>query len=71
MQGKPGISTGCKGSRKHTGYADEKWLWGYLLGRRGRSRKRWGRFRGHLNNGGQELNISYSGMIQFVCNMSP
>ncbi len=24
MQGKPGISLGCKGSRKHTGYADEE-----------------------------------------------
>ncbi len=24
MQGKPGISMGCKGSRKHTGYADEE-----------------------------------------------
>lgn len=24
MQGKPGISPGCKGSRKHTGYADEE-----------------------------------------------
>ncbi|MBU4138868.1 MAG: DUF169 domain-containing protein, partial [Euryarchaeota archaeon] len=24
MQGKAGISLGCKGSRKHTGYADEE-----------------------------------------------
>ncbi|MFH1323598.1 MAG: DUF169 domain-containing protein, partial [Methanobacteriota archaeon] len=24
MHGKPGISMGCKGSRKHTGYADEE-----------------------------------------------
>lgn len=24
LQGKPGISPGCKGSRKHTGYADEE-----------------------------------------------
>ncbi len=24
LQGKPGISLGCKGSRKHTGYADEE-----------------------------------------------
>ena len=24
IQGKPGISLGCKGSRKHTGYADEE-----------------------------------------------
>ena len=24
MQGKPGISLGCKGSRKHTGYGDEE-----------------------------------------------
>ena len=24
MQGEPGISLGCKGSRKHTGYADEE-----------------------------------------------
>ena len=28
MQGKPGISLGCKGSRKHTGYADEEVLVG-------------------------------------------
>ena len=24
MQGKPGISLGCKGSRKYTGYEDEE-----------------------------------------------
>jgi uncharacterized protein (DUF169 family) len=31
MQGKPGISLGCKGSRKHTGYADEEVVVGILF----------------------------------------
>jgi len=35
MQGKPGISLGCKGSRKHTGYADEEVVMGIPFGMAG------------------------------------
>ncbi len=35
MQGKPGISLGCKGSRKHTGYADEEVVVGIPFGMAG------------------------------------
>ncbi len=46
MQGKPRISLGCKGSRKHTGYADEEVVVGMPFEIAGRSKRLWGKIPG-------------------------
>lgn len=46
MQGKPGISLGCKGSRKHSRYADEEVVVGIPFGIAGEIEKALGRIPG-------------------------